>query len=216
MCRHSTSRSICELTPLARHARTSRWTPIRALSSTRRGMGRIVSFAGDVEAKMRYSCNIPSSPVQGYLSVHATSFSYIHASNPTGESAREYPIVWGRVDCSTIYPLPVLKRRAENARRFFASESKGSVKRVRRYMRGNCEKVGGLTLSNVRAGDSQFVGFVFRDGRNAHGHVRVPCFDVLVPMVLHHVSPDLISNVSGFRCIVIAMPLLTRCPQSPP
>ena len=110
----------------------------------------------------------------------------------------------------------MLKKLFETARRFFAAESNPSVRRDRRYMRGNCEKVAGLTLSNVRRGDSQFVSFFYRDGRNAHGHVRVPCFDVLVPMVLHHVSPDLISNVSGFRCIVIAMPLLTRCPQSPP
>ena len=41
----------------------------------------------------------PSSSVHGYESVHATSFSYIHASRPTGESAKLNPRVCGLVDC---------------------------------------------------------------------------------------------------------------------
>ena len=44
--------------------------------------------------------NVPSSSVQGYESVQVTSFSYIHASKPTGESARLNPCVCGLVDCS--------------------------------------------------------------------------------------------------------------------
>ena len=34
---------------------------------------------------------------------------------------------------------------------------------------------------------------------DAHGDVRMPCFDVLVPVVLHYVSPDLVNSV----CVVI-------------
>ena len=47
----------------------------------------------------RNGTDAPSSLVQGYLSVHITSFSYIHPSRPTGESVRPYPSVCGRVDC---------------------------------------------------------------------------------------------------------------------
>ena len=44
--------------------------------------------------------DVPSSSVQGYESEQVTSFSYIHASKPTGESARLNPSVCGLVDCS--------------------------------------------------------------------------------------------------------------------
>ena len=43
---------------------------------------------------------IPSSSVHGYASVHVMSFSYIHASRATGESARLNPSVSGLLDCS--------------------------------------------------------------------------------------------------------------------
>lgn len=59
---------------------------------------------------VRNACNVaPSSSSQGYPSVHCTSFSYIHASNATGESASAYPSVCGCVFCSWEYPQPFVR-----------------------------------------------------------------------------------------------------------
>ena len=118
--------------------------------------------------------NAPSSSVHGYASVHVTSFSYIHASRPTGESARLNPSVCGLVVCSAEYPLPFLMKLREAA----AASRSRDVKDVKKHLSsvmGFSWNLGRSPLKTIHRETMRtkmrIDGEQFRQGGALHGHV---------------------------------------------